>query len=98
VLEIDFSASVITEEALHLRHLLQPYFAAESGFTAIAKLNYLDGARVTFDNGDVVHVRPSGNADELRVYAVADSPQRAEDIASFAIAEPDGILRRLANG
>lgn len=69
---------------------LQAFFDAR-----IARMNYLDGVRITFENGEVVHVRPSGNADELRVYAVADSRERAEEIAALAIAEPDGLLRRM---
>ena len=40
-----------------------------------------DGIRVLFDNGDVAHVRPSGNADELRIYSVADTQIRADEIA-----------------
>jgi phosphomannomutase len=94
--EIDFSGLAVPDELLHFRDQLSPFFSADAGFIRIVKLNYLDGARITFDNGDVVHVRPSGNADELRVYAVADSQQRAEEIVALAIAEPDGILRRLA--
>jgi phosphomannomutase len=94
--EIDFSGLAVPDELLYFRDQLSPFFPADAGFIRIVKLNYLDGARITFDNGDVVHVRPSGNADELRVYAVADSQQRAEEIVALAIAEPDGILRRLA--
>jgi phosphomannomutase len=51
--------------------------------------------RIWFSNGDVAHLRPSGNADELRIYAVADTPARAEEIVAMGIAEPDGILRSL---
>jgi len=51
--------------------------------------------RIYFANGDVAHVRPSGNADELRIYAVADTQARADAIAKAGVAEPDGILRRL---
>jgi phosphomannomutase len=36
-----------------------------------------DGLRATFASGDIVHLRPSGNAPELRCYAEADSPGRA---------------------
>jgi phosphomannomutase len=43
----------------------------------------------------VIHFRPSGNADELRVYAVADTESRAEELAAMGVAEPDGLLRRL---
>jgi phosphomannomutase len=52
--------------------------------------------RIYFANGDVAHVRPSGNADELRIYAVADSRERAEEIAAAGVSEPNGLLRRLA--
>jgi phosphomannomutase len=48
-----------------------------------------------FSNGDVAHVRPSGNADELRLYAVADTQERADAIGACGVAEPDGILRLL---
>lgn len=37
-----------------------------------------DGLRVRFQSGDIVHLRPSGNAPELRCYAEADSPERAK--------------------
>jgi phosphomannomutase len=34
-----------------------------------------DGLRLSFDSGDVVHLRPSGNAPELRVYTESDTPE-----------------------
>ena len=36
-----------------------------------------DGLRFTFSNGEIVHLRPSGNAPELRCYTEADSQERA---------------------
>ncbi|WP_125780882.1 phosphomannomutase [Pseudoalteromonas rubra] len=36
-----------------------------------------DGLRITAENGDVVHLRPSGNAPELRCYAESNSEQEA---------------------
>jgi phosphomannomutase len=74
---------------------LEAFFPSENSFGAIVGLDYTDGVRLTFENGEVVHFRPSGNADEFRIYAVADSPQRAEKMALLGIAEPDGILRRM---
>ncbi|QSA96586.1 hypothetical protein [Methylococcus sp. EFPC2] len=79
-----------------VRRELGAYFTPELGFGAIDGLNFVDGVRIYFDNGDVAHLRPSGNADELRIYAVADTQARADAIAASAVAEPDGILRRLA--
>jgi phosphomannomutase len=57
-------------------------------------IDYTDGVRVTFASGEVIHFRPSGNADELRVYAVADTESRAEELAAMGVAD-GGILRRL---
>jgi phosphomannomutase len=39
-----------------------------------------DGLRVTFAGGDVVHLRPSGNAPEFRCYAEASSAARAQGL------------------
>jgi phosphomannomutase len=63
--------------------------------SAVARLDYTDGVRVILENGEVVHFRPSGNADEFRIYAVADTQARADAWAARGVAEPDGILRRL---
>jgi len=87
-------------EALHarvnqIRSDLQELFGRRPGFSEIARLNYIDGVRIIFANGDVAHVRPSGNADELRIYAVSDTQERADAIVEMGIAEPDGILRSM---
>jgi phosphomannomutase len=79
-----------------IRGELTRFFSPALGFGDIRRINYIDGVRVCFGNGDVAHFRPSGNADELRIYAVANTPERAEAIAGLSVAEPDGILRRLA--
>ncbi|MEL6450278.1 MAG: phosphomannomutase [Pseudomonadota bacterium] len=39
-----------------------------------------DGLRVTFASGDVVHLRPSGNAPEFRCYTEAASAAQAQDL------------------
>lgn len=36
-----------------------------------------DGLRTTFEDGDIIHLRPSGNAPELRCYTESDTPARA---------------------
>jgi phosphomannomutase len=74
---------------------LSAFFTPELGFGAIVRWDATDGIRLTFDNGDVAHVRPSGNAPQLRIYAVAGTQERANEIVRLALAEPDGILRNL---
>lgn len=49
-------------------------------FGEVTKLDATDGLRITFESGEVVHLRPSGNAPELRCYSEADSPERAAEI------------------
>lgn len=71
-------------------------FSPDYGFGELKSINGLDGLRLGFGNGDIAHIRPSGNADELRLYAVADTEARAQAITTLAVAEPDGLLRRMA--
>jgi phosphomannomutase len=75
---------------------LAEFFGRDRGFGALLRVDETDGLRMIFEGGDVAHVRPSGNAPQLRIYAVADSEARASAIVKMAVAEPDGILRRLA--
>ncbi|MEL0060294.1 MAG: hypothetical protein VW711_09060 [Verrucomicrobiales bacterium] len=55
----------------------------------------MDGVRIYIDSGDIAHIRPSGNAPQLRFYAVANSQQRAEQMVRDALAEPSGLLRSM---
>lgn len=93
--EIHFDGQPRSAELNAIRHNLERFFNSRRGFSPIAGLNYIDGVRMTFANGEVAHLRPSGNADEFRVYAVADTLARAEQITAQGIAEPDGILREI---
>jgi len=77
---------------------LECLFSPQAGFDDVARINTLDGVRIWFRNGDIAHIRPSGNAPQLRIYAVADTQARADQIVAQALREPDGILRRMATG
>ena len=46
-------------------------------FGPVASVDTTDGLRVTFKTGEVLHLRPSGNAPEFRCYNEADSELRA---------------------
>lgn len=43
-------------------------------------LDLTDGVRMTLEGGRVVHVRPSGNAPELRLYVEAESAAASDDL------------------
>lgn len=74
---------------------LEKIFSHQNGFGRIVKTDSTDGIRIYFDNGDIAHVRGSGNAPQLRIYSVADTTERADQIVADAIEEPNGVLRRL---
>ncbi|MGZ8453117.1 MAG: phosphomannomutase [Candidatus Binatia bacterium] len=79
----------------HCLATLSRFFTPASGFDDIARVNVLDGVRIYFRNGDIAHIRPSGNAPQLRIYAVSDTQARADQIVDYTVREPDGILRQL---
>jgi phosphomannomutase len=45
-----------------------------------------DGLRVTLDNADIVHIRPSGNAPELRCYVESAAQAQADSLLGWGIA------------
>ncbi|WP_182951146.1 phosphomannomutase [Gluconacetobacter takamatsuzukensis] len=51
----------------------------------LAHVDRTDGLRMTFANGEIIHLRPSGNAPELRVYVEADTPERAAALLKTGI-------------
>lgn len=51
-----------------------------------------DGIRMHLENGAIVHVRPSGNAPELRLYVEADSPENARTLLHLGL---DVLRQRL---
>ena len=77
------------------RTMLARFFTSALGFDEVVRINVLDGVRVYFKCGDVAHIRPSGNAPQLRIYANSDSQERADRIVELGLLEPDGILRTM---
>jgi phosphomannomutase len=53
---------------------------------AAARRDQTDGLRITLSDGDILHLRPSGNAPELRCYAEAASQDRANALAQAGLA------------
>ncbi len=46
-------------------------------FGPVSAIDLTDGVRITFASGEIAHLRPSGNAPELRAYTEAEDPARA---------------------
>lgn len=82
---------ILFEEMEAIRKKLSGYFVPSLGYSEITKINYLDGVRIYFSNGDIVHLRPSGNAPEFRFYTEAACAARAEQMCDERV----NIVRRL---
>lgn len=91
------AAALTDADTAALRRLwsrLARHFTPDDGFTPVRTVDTLDGLRITFEAGDVAHVRPSGNAPQLRIYAQADTEARAEQIVARGLAG-GGLLHGL---
>jgi phosphomannomutase len=60
--------------------------ALGAGLGSVTGIDETDGLRVSFSGGDIVHLRPSGNAPELRCYTEADTPDRAAAVLRQCLA------------
>ncbi|WP_293660121.1 phosphomannomutase [Rhodoferax sp. OV413] len=70
---------------------LQTLLAPDAG--AITSIDETDGLRVHFAGGQIVHLRPSGNAPELRCYAESSSPTEASLLCADCLARVGHELR-----
>jgi phosphomannomutase len=75
--------------------VFERFFDPAHGFGRVTRINFVDGVRAWFESRDIVHLRPSGNAPQFRIYTVADSQSRADEVVEDAIREPDGTLRQM---
>jgi mannose-6-phosphate isomerase class I len=89
------TAEPLAEEIGGIHAAVGRYFLPEDGFPEVASINWVDGVRVRFTSNDVAHFRPSGNAPEMRFYAVADTPERARAMVALGVSD-QGILPRMA--
>jgi phosphomannomutase len=54
-------------------------------FGPLSHIDMTDGLRLTFQNNEVVHLRPSGNAPEFRCYNEADTETRADEMNKICL-------------
>ncbi len=68
-----------------MRDLPIPDLAERLGLGNITDIDETDGLRVSFSSGEIIHLRPSGNAPELRCYAEAEQPMRAQHLVELGL-------------
>ncbi|VAX05642.1 Phosphomannomutase [hydrothermal vent metagenome] len=76
-------ATLNSDDFKHDKAAIEAIFAVHFGL--VKALDNTDGLRITFANKEVVHLRASGNAPELRCYNEADTPQRAAEMNRICI-------------
>ncbi|MDR1964971.1 MAG: phosphomannomutase [Planctomycetaceae bacterium] len=90
----ELSKHKMEELATGSDEMIQLVFAT---FGELQTIDHTDGIRMTFVDQDIVHIRPSGNAPELRCYTEADTKERAASLLYRTMAIIDTWRRRNQN-
>ncbi|MBE9502955.1 MAG: phosphomannomutase [Proteobacteria bacterium] len=64
-----------------------------AAFGAVESFDFTDGVRITFSGGDILHLRPSGNAPEFRCYTESSTEVRARENNDKALQIVRDIIR-----
>lgn len=83
-------ARFTTGDAARDRSAVESVFGGPFG--RLAGVDRTDGIRLTFESGEIVHLRPSGNAPEFRCYNEAASAERVEEMNGLCME----IVRKLS--
>ena len=76
------ASTILINKLLEKPDLIQKYLEEKN---TVKTLDQTDGLRFTFKNGDIIHLRPSGNAPELRIYSESDTYNKAKNLVAFCI-------------
>lgn len=71
------------------RYDVSSLLAPDAG--AVLDIDTTDGFRATFSGGEIVHLRPSGNAPELRCYTESHTPERARKLCGDCLERVGGV-------
>lgn len=83
-------------DAATSRARIEGAFGALAGH--LAEIDQTDGLRMRFTDGTVIHLRPSGNAPELRCYTEADEVAQAQQLNAAVLALVRDDLAERARG
>lgn len=86
----------LTSDPIAQGHLLRAIGLASGPsetLPAALQIDTTDGLRITAEDGSILHLRPSGNAPEFRVYIEADDPSKANALLMAALSELSARLK-----
>jgi phosphomannomutase len=90
--EIASERSAALLAALTADRTLQARLAEGVGAAAVTAIDTLDGVRLSLAGDEIVHLRASGNAPELRCYAESETAARADELVRAGLAAAQGML------
>lgn len=82
----------LIEDSDQQAKLLKGCYGATNRTLLVSEINTLDGLRMTLNNGDILHLRPSGNAPELRCYSEASSQKEADKMVNNVLSHLTELL------
>ncbi|EJF92793.1 phosphomannomutase [Bartonella tamiae] len=80
--------NIDTEKASRILDTLDDGTTRVHFFHSMGKITHwdtIDGLRVIFDNGDIIHYRLSGNAPEMRCYCEASTQKKADNNLTWGL-------------
>ena len=81
-----FTQGSVTENTTAIEHV----FGEISG--RVSNIDLTDGVRIVFDNKEIIHLRPSGNAPELRCYCEANTQHRVQELLASSMQKIAGLV------
>ena len=78
---VETSIKILEKVKVYSKAVIQDILG---GSVSVSSISMLDGVRITTNEGEIIHFRPSGNAPEFRCYVEANTQKKAEQIASNA--------------
>ena len=83
-------AKLLLEKGASSSETLLKSFAL--GDLKVVDINQIDGLRLTLDDGVIVHLRPSGNAPELRCYVETNSQEKSDNLVKQVLSSIGKIV------
>jgi phosphomannomutase len=77
--------SSLGSELIEKKKNLEEKYLLPNGIGKITSFVYTDGLRIATENKEIIHLRESNNAPELRCYAAASSLERAENLVELVL-------------
>lgn len=75
----------IIDEILNIKKNIELQISTLLENQKIKQINYTDGVKIEFELNDIIHLRPSSNAPEFRVYTTSSNQEKSEIILNTCL-------------